>query len=60
MSLPKNSLHECKGCKFATSVQGYFNRCEKPQQVKKYKAFNYTEINRETCDEVDVPEELTC
>lgn len=45
------NLHPCKGCKFATSAQGYVNKCNKPAQLEKYKAFYYTEVNKKTCGE---------
>lgn len=46
------SLHPCKPCRFAKSVQGYRNVCDKPEQVARYKAFYYIEINRQTCGEL--------
>ena len=51
MPSPK-SLHPCKGCKFAQSVQGYMNVCGKPERLVADKRWHYTEINRLACGSV--------
>ena len=53
MPSPK-SLHPCKGCKFAQSVQGYMNVCGKPERLVADKRWYYTEINRLACGSVNL------
>lgn len=49
MSLPKNSLHPCKGCEFAVSLQGYFNECKNTKQLEKLRRVYSVPPYPETC-----------
>lgn len=42
---------QCKDCKFKTSVQGYFNACNSPERLEKYKRFYYIQsFEQDKCE----------